>query len=181
MNITETYYLKAQDNYPYNIEDVIENLNYALSYNGEYAPALCLKGRLYANEIKDYVLAEEFFTRALAADITYSETYLQFARLLISLEQYDEAGNLLDQALTIKGVVKSELYQLKALCHESRADFEKAEKYITKAQECSFNTDWDTFLQKELKRISRKCKKLEKMKEDKSKEASKRWVKTYML
>lgn len=181
MNITETYYLKAQDNYPYNIEETIENLNYALSYNGEYAPALCLKGRLYANEIKDYALAEEFFTRALAADIAYSETYLQFVRLLINLERFDEAGNLLDQALTIKGVIKSELYQLKALCFESRADFEKAEKYITKAQECSFNADLDTMLQKEHKRISRKRKKLEKLKENAGKENTRQWVKTYVL
>jgi len=180
MNTIETYYLKAQDNYPYNIEEAIENLNYALAYDGEYAPALCLKGRLYANEIKDYALAEEFFTRALAADIAYSETYLQFARLLINLERFDEAGNLLDQALTIKGVIKSELYQMKALCFESRADFEKAEKYLTKAQECSFNADWDNFLQKELKRISRKRRKLEKLKEER-KDASRQWVKTYVL
>ena len=65
MNITESHFLKALSNYPKDIEKVIENLNHSLSSDYRHAPSLCLMGKVFAQEIKDYSLAEQYFKKAL--------------------------------------------------------------------------------------------------------------------
>jgi tetratricopeptide (TPR) repeat protein len=178
MNITETYYLKAYEQYPHNLEDCVENLNYALSYDGEYAPALCLMGRLYTSEIKNFVLAEEYFTRALAADFTFSETYIHYSRLLVTLEKTDELNKLMEQAFKSPGIEKSTLYHTKGLSLEQLGRFDEALELFHLALRASFNTDTDEFLGTEIKRIEGKQKKLKKKKATQAKFKS-QWVKTY--
>ena len=48
------YYFQALDNFPYNMQETIEALIYALSYEGQNAESLCLLGRVYAEVLKDY-------------------------------------------------------------------------------------------------------------------------------
>ncbi|NRA11714.1 MAG: hypothetical protein HRT57_07155 [Crocinitomicaceae bacterium] len=38
------YYLKAKDNYPYDLPEAMESLEYAMSYNNEHAETHCLMG-----------------------------------------------------------------------------------------------------------------------------------------
>ena len=178
MNITETYYLKALNQYPFNLEECIENLNYALSYDGEYAPALCLKGRLYTQEIKNFALAQDCFDRALAADFTYSETYIHLSKLLLTLEKLEELGKLLEHAFKVPGIDKSGLYHTKALASEQQGKFEETLELFHLALQFSFNSEMDEFLGTEIKRIEGKQKKLKKKKAVKPKFRS-QWVKTY--
>ncbi len=178
MNITETYYLKALNHYPHNLEDCIENLNYALSYDAEYAPALCLMGRLYTQEIKNFNVAGDFFDRALAADFTYSETYIHYAKLLLTLEKPDELSKLLEQAFKVPGIDKSDLYHTKAIAMEQKGKFEETLELFHLALQFSFNCEMDEFLGSEIKRIEGKQKKLKKKKASQPKFKS-QWVKTY--
>ncbi len=178
MNTTETYYLKALNNYPYTLDECIENLNYALSYDSEYAPALCLMGRIYTQEIKDFTLAEEFFNKALAADFTYSETYIHFSKLLLSLERQEELSKLLEQAFKIPGIDKSGLYHTKAISSEQQGKFEETHELFNLALQFSFNSEMDEFLAAEIKRIQGKQKKLKKKKAAKPQFRG-HWVKTY--
>lgn len=47
MTLTKNkYYFEALDNYPYNLPDCLEALNYALSYDPEDADSLCLMGSI---------------------------------------------------------------------------------------------------------------------------------------
>jgi len=178
MNITETYYLKALNHYPHNLEDCIENLNYALSYDGEYAPALCLMGRLYTQEIMNYTLADDYYTKALAADFTYSETYIHYSKLLLTLEKLEELTKLLDQAFKVPGIDKSALYHTKAIAKEQEGKFDETLELFHLALRFSFNGEMDEFLGAEIKRIEGKQKKLKKKKVSQPKLKS-QWVKTY--
>ena len=178
MNITETYYLKALDQYAHNLEECIENLNYALSYDAEYAPALCLMGRLYTAEIKNYTLAEEFFNRALAANFEYSETYLYYGKLLLILDKQPELEKLMEQALKIQGMDKSSIYHTKGLSSEQQGQFDETLAFLYRALKFSYNSESDEFLIAEIKRVEGKQKKLKKKKAPKP-EYKSRWVKTY--
>ncbi len=60
ISFADQYYLKAWDNYNYDIAEVIENLNYALSYKSDHSNANCLMGRVYSEQIYDPKLATHY-------------------------------------------------------------------------------------------------------------------------
>ena len=65
LTLADQYYLKAVDNYPYCREFVVEKLNYAVSCDDEHLQALCLLGRLYMYELKEYRAALACLQKAL--------------------------------------------------------------------------------------------------------------------
>ena len=58
-NLHNSYVFQAIDAYPYNLEETLEALNFALSYNEKDTQALCLMGRVYAEQLKDYELKQK--------------------------------------------------------------------------------------------------------------------------
>jgi hypothetical protein len=54
MNITQAdkYFLKAFDAFDYDMEELVESLDYALSHDEEHAPTLCLLGRTHGENEK---------------------------------------------------------------------------------------------------------------------------------
>ncbi|MBP6238275.1 MAG: hypothetical protein KA270_13100 [Saprospiraceae bacterium] len=50
MSSIDRYLVKALDAYPYNLEEAIESLDYALSGDNNNAATLCLYGRVYAEQ-----------------------------------------------------------------------------------------------------------------------------------
>ena len=178
MNLSETYFLKALDNYPYNIESAIENLNYSLSYDDNYAPALCLMAKIYMNEIKDYARAEEYFNKALAADFEYSETHICYPKLLFKLNKMEELQKLLKHSFKVAGIDKAKLYHIQGLAFEYQGKLVEAVDIFHKALSYAFNTEADQYLSEEIKRVEGKLKKIRKKKAEKPKIKS-HWVKTY--
>ena len=79
ISIADTYYLKAVSNYPWNLDEATENLNYALSYDEHHAPANCLMGRLYMEILKDFDKAGSYFEQAIINDLQYVDTYKWFS------------------------------------------------------------------------------------------------------
>ena len=75
MKTVDKYLFQALDNYPYNLEDVVESLDYALSYNNKNTMALCLYGRVYAEQLSDYEQAKLYFQEALISNIFAKEVY----------------------------------------------------------------------------------------------------------
>jgi tetratricopeptide (TPR) repeat protein len=180
MNTTETYFLKALDQYADSLDECIESLNYALSYDADYAPALCLMGRIYTMEVKNYSMAEDFYTRALAADFEYSETYIYYAKLLLILDRQDELSVLLDSALKVPGMDKSTVYHVKALSYEYQGKFGETLDHLYRALKLSYNSETDEFLLSEIKRVQGKQKKFNKKKKKAPQPEPKgQWVKTY--
>ena len=79
--LADQYYIKALDQYPYNLEESIENLGYALSQDNEHCGANYLMGKLHQEYMSDYSKAEDFYLRALAGnpdDLNVCMAYILF-------------------------------------------------------------------------------------------------------
>ena len=54
MKNIDKYLFQALDNYPYSLEETIESLDYALSYDSKNTTALCLYGRIQTEQLQNY-------------------------------------------------------------------------------------------------------------------------------
>jgi tetratricopeptide (TPR) repeat protein len=158
MNITESYFLKALSNYPNDIEKVIENLNQSLSSDYRHAPSLCLMGKVFAQEVKDYSLAEHYFKKALKADYNYAETHINYIKLLLIFGNVDSMDKQIELSKNVLGVNLCELYLLKAKSFEIHRDFNQALQTIEIALTLSCAEEIDKELEEFKKRIFRKMK-----------------------
>jgi tetratricopeptide (TPR) repeat protein len=156
---TNKYYLQALDAYPYNLLETMEALNYALSYDKEYAPAHCLLGKLYMEQLKDYEMAEYHYEQALICNLDYIGTYENYSLLLIILGDYHKALKLIDHGLKIRGGNRSLLLYHNGLLYEYQKEYEKAKLYYKQAYKECCTEDYREFLNKESERIKSKLTK----------------------
>lgn len=157
-NLLSNYVLKAIDAYPYDLEETVENLNYALSYEANNAYALYLMGRLQAEQFGNYEKAKTYFAEALANKMDFIKVYPRYILVLLWNEDYDEAQKLIDFAKTVKAVNKGELLVLQAQLFECRQEFKKALKTFKKAKFLVYNNSYIWFIDSEIKRVKDKIK-----------------------
>ncbi|MFD2915277.1 tetratricopeptide repeat protein [Psychroserpens luteus] len=172
-NLLNNYVLKAIDAYPYELEETVENLNYALSYESNNAYALCLMGRLQAEQFEDYEKAKYYFAEALASKMDCIKVYPMYIMVLIWNHDFDEAQKLIDFAQTVKAVGKGELLVLQAQLFEYQEAYKKALKTFKKAKLFVYNKGYTSFIDSEMNRVKNKLK-LKKKKSSKSKNKKKR-------
>src|SRR6218665_1303258 len=134
MKTTDKYLFQALDNYPFWLEGTIESLDYAFSYDDKNTMVLCLYGRIQADQLMNYEEAKSYFQQALSINIYALEVYPYYLKTLILNEDYEEARKLIDFALTVKGINKSEIYVKKAILLEAQNEFKKALKEIKNAK-----------------------------------------------
>ena len=156
ITLADQYYLKALDEYDYNIEFSIENLNYALSYDQEHVGANCLMGQLYVEYFEDYEKAEAHFQTALSSNPQHIATCKEYCYLLIRLRKFDMALKLVKHLYHIVGVDLSTVIRLEALICEYQKNFSKAKKLLRKATEEAYNSETMYFLKGELRRVEGK-------------------------
>ncbi|MDN5213120.1 hypothetical protein QQ020_13720 [Fulvivirgaceae bacterium BMA12] len=156
ITLADKYYLKALNDYPYELEEVIENLHYALSYDEEHAGANFLMGKLYMEEFKNFDMAEEYFIAAMAADPENVDTCESFTWLLIKTNRLKEALKLIKHTHSLKGIVSAQVLCTEALVYELMKDFRKAVALLNKAIEESYDCAYSEFLEEELTRVERK-------------------------
>ncbi|MDQ6529104.1 hypothetical protein [Flavobacterium sp. LHD-85] len=174
MKTTDKYLFQALDNYPFWLEGTIESLDYAFSYDDKNTMVLCLYGRIQAEQLMNYEEAKSYFQQALAINIHALEVYPYYLKTLILNEDYEEAQKLIDFALTVKGINKSEIYIKKAILLEVQHKFREALKEIKQAKLYSIQHDYDSGISEVEKRIKGKMDLLKKEKETKSKKGSKK-------
>ena len=162
--LTNNYIFKALENYPYDLEEVMEALNYALSADDKNTMALTLMGRMYAEKLYKYEEAIGYFKLALAEDIRAFEVYTPYINTLLWNEDYKEAEEFIDFGLTVKGSDKALLYLKKANLYEQLKDYEKALTFIKLAKEYTFNSDFMVDVNLEKDRIKGKMPEKEKSK-----------------
>ncbi|GAB5417087.1 MAG: hypothetical protein Crog4KO_19530 [Crocinitomicaceae bacterium] len=167
MNYMEnnTYLMKALDAYPYDLEEAVEALNYALSYEPNNGQALCLMGRLYLEIYRDYNSAINYFEKALEDNLNMHALYGHYSLALLCAEEFDKADKFLDFAISVKGSDKGLLYSLKAGVLESKQQFAKAKKVLKKARLYTYNDgfmfhmdDMESRLDKKIKLTKKKSK-----------------------
>ncbi len=156
MKTVDKYLFQALDNYPYNLEEVVESLDYALSYNNKNTMSLCLYGRVYAEQLSDYEQAKLYFQEALTADVFAKEVYPHYIQTLIRNEDYEEAMTLIDFALTIKGIDKVEILMKKIMLFEQMQKFKKVLKLIKEVKLSILNSDFNYLIEETEKRLNQK-------------------------
>ena len=172
MKTIDKYLFQALDNYPYCLEETIESLDYALSYDDKNTMALCLYARIQAEQLSNYEEAKNYFQQALAININAVEIYSHYIQTLILNEDFDEAEKLINFALTIKGVNKVGILTQKIQLLEIKKAFKLAKKLIKEVRLQVVNSDFDHFLEQSKTRIDAKLK-LIKPKSDKLKNKKK--------
>lgn len=150
------YLVKALDYYPYNLEEALESLNYAMAYEENNPIALCLMGRVNLEIFKDYPLANSYFREAIAANIDYLETYTYFLDCLLIQEEFEEMEKLLVFARKRKGIDRGLLFYHEALLFEKQLKFKKAQKAIKEAMLLAQTGSFMSDLEDMKKRIERK-------------------------
>lgn len=156
MSSIDKYLVKALDAYPYNLEEAIESLDYALSGDNNNAATLCLYGRVYAEQLQDYTTAKTYFQDALAADIKAVFVYPYFIQLLIDFDEDVEAEKLIHFALRVKGIDKALILSKLIILKEKTRSFKEAKQWIKKLKKVVLNDEYQTFMEKTEERIKRK-------------------------
>lgn len=168
-NILDKYLFQALDAYPYDLQETVESLQYALSYNPKSTRALCLMGQIYAEQLKDYETAKDFYQEALAENMHAIGVYEHYINVLLWNEDFYEAEKLINFAFTIKGIDKAILYLKKAQLFEQKRKYKIGIKHLKKAKEFAYNNEFISFLTEEESRMKGKLpKKSSKKKRSKS-------------
>ncbi|MBR9915467.1 MAG: hypothetical protein GYB32_11690 [Algicola sp.] len=155
-NLLNNYVLKAIDAYPYDLEETVENLNYALSYESDNAYALYLMGRLQAEQFGDYEKAKFYFAKALANKMDFIKVYPRYILVLLWNHDFDEAQKLIAFAKTVKAIQKGEILVLEAQLFECQEAYKEALKTFKKAKLFVYNNDYTSFIDAEISRVKKK-------------------------
>ncbi len=158
MKTVDKYLFQALDSYPYSLEETIESLDYAMSYDDKNTMALCLYGQVFSDQLLKYEEAKEYFQKALSINIYALEVYPFYIHTLILNEDYEETIKLIDFALTIKGINKTEILLKKVMLLESQQEFKKALKVIKKVKLSTIHTSYDYTIEETEKRLNKKIK-----------------------
>ena len=182
-SLLDKYLFQAMDAYPYDLEETIEALNYALSYDENNSIALCLMGQIHAEKLKNYETAKQYYQNALANDIHTLEVYPHYINVLLWNEDYDEAEKLIDFALTVKGTDKAVLYLKKGILFEQKKCYKEALKFLKEAKIYAYNNHFIDDIKEEQKRIKNKIPKDKKKSKEKTSasEVSNKSIKGYIF
>jgi tetratricopeptide (TPR) repeat protein len=169
MKSIDKYLFQALDNYPYSLEETIESLDYALSYDDKNTMALCLYGRVHTEQLLQFDEAKNYFQKALTINVNALEVYAYYIETLLLNEDYDEAEKLIDFALTVKGSNHAELWLKKVQLYERKQDFKKAKALLKKVKLTLVNNDYKYCMEETEKRLKEKLKLIAPKKKKKSK------------
>lgn len=167
MKTVDKYLFQAMDNYPYSLEETIESLDYAMSYNNQNVMALCLYGRVQMEQLHDYEEAKRYFQEALGANINAVLVYPYYIHTLVLNEDYKEAAKLIRFALKVKGISRVEILLKKIFLLERKGKVKQALKLMKEIKLNATNTDYDFEIDETLKRLEGKKQTLKKKTEKK--------------
>jgi len=157
-NLLNNYVLKAIDAYPYELEEAVENITYALSYDNNNSYALFMMGRVQAEQLGDYEKAKEYYAESLAHNIDFHKVYAPYILVLIWNEDYIEAQKLIDFAFKVKGINNSEIWVRQGQLWERLKKYNKALKAFKEAQMLCLDNEFMDCINSEKSRITNKLK-----------------------
>ena len=173
-NYINNYVFKALDAFYYDLEETMESLNYALSYDDKNTMALTLMGRVYAEKLYKYSEAIEYYKEVLAININAFEVYSPYINVLLWNEDLKEAEDFIDFALTVKGSDKAMLHLKKAVVKEHQKKYKSALKSVKLAKEHSYSSDFMYTIDTNKDRIKEKMPNSKKKKTTKNNKKKKK-------
>lgn len=162
LELSTQYYLKAVDYYPYNLEFTIENIQYALGYDPDHPQALCLLGKIYMYQLKDYENAKRCFKQSIIADGNYPENYRLLSIIHIWKGEYSAANKLIEYALIKPGQNRESLLRIKSMLYEYKGDLREARLLLKRARELSICAHQIAQIKTDLSRLKEKHRKQKK-------------------
>lgn len=171
INTYEVMYIQARDNYPYNVDECIEKLQYVIAADDEHAGAHCLMGQIYEEQLEDYRQAQYYYEMTLYLDKSYVPVYGNYAALLIKLDEMEKAHQIIDRGLQVKGIDTAMMMYLKGVLYEKYEMYSTAIEMYIEAKKCCLNSYLMTNMDEQIKRVKEKkvlLKKQMKMKDKKS-------------
>lgn len=167
--LADQYYVKAMDSYPFSLEEAVENLNFALSYDNEHVGANYLMAKLYMELIFDFEQAESYFKRALGSDPYNQNVCLDYALLLLNMKEFEKAEKLIEFVLGFKDADLARVYHLVGVQCEYQHQYDKAIMYYEDALLEAYNEEITNALEGEIKRVKAKQKLRKKPSQNKKK------------
>ncbi|RAV29070.1 hypothetical protein [Sinomicrobium soli] len=156
MTSVHKYLFQAMDNYPYSLEDTLESLDYALSYDENNTMALCLYGRMLSEQLQRYEEAKAYFQKALTIDVNAVEIYPYYIETLLNNEDFEEAGALIDFALKVKGISKIDIKWREVQLYEMKMELGTALSLAGKLKLYVFDSSWNKTIKETTRRLKKK-------------------------
>lgn len=160
MTAADKYFLKARELYPYDMDEVVDAIEFGLSYDAEHAGLLTLRGDIYADDLHKYQAARECYELALFHDPVYTHAWFALIRLLLRLSLLPSVSETIEKAFTVPGINKAELFNLKARMYELQEDYIAASESVDAAYKLCQCADCYTRYKEDAERIQRKGKDL---------------------
>ncbi|WP_243473259.1 tetratricopeptide repeat protein [Winogradskyella sp. MH6] len=184
LTIADSYYLKAKgamSGWFSDWNEACETLNYALSYDENHCPSLCLLGKIYAEYMYDFDKAFDCYDKVISINPDFKEVYPAYIMYLIWADENERAEKLIDFAFKIKGVDVARLNWLSSYINETKGKYKKSLKDLKAAKKVIYNDYFFDFMLDEEKRIKKKIaldkpkkkKTSKKKKKDKQKKKNK--------
>ncbi|NQY06587.1 MAG: tetratricopeptide repeat protein [Flavobacteriaceae bacterium] len=162
---TDILFIQALDNYPWDVEQCIEKLQYVLSNENNHAGAHYLLGRIYHEQMCDYKRAREYYNEALSIDHEYTPTYYYYANLLLNTGNYKEAEKVIAVGLQLPDIDVARLLFQKGMLLEKREELKEATKVFKEAKAVALNNDFRSYMDSQIDRIKDKRKVIKKVKD----------------
>lgn len=138
------------------IAEAFDKLVYIIEQDTEYGKAYNHLGWIYETKYKNYPKAEECYRLSLKFSPNYSAVYLNYSILLSTLERFDELKTHLENALEVRGVNKSKIWNEFGIMNELQGNYDQAiVAYKKSIQYSLINEDIDRY-QKSIERCKRK-------------------------
>jgi tetratricopeptide (TPR) repeat protein len=156
INTYEVMYIQARDNYPYNVDECIEKLQYVIAADEEHAGAHCLMGQIYEEQLEDFNQAEFYYRMTLYLNKDYVSVYRLYAHMLIKLNRFEEALKIIDLAFKVPGIDGANMLYLKGLMYEKYEMYASAVDCYTEAKKASLTTYYLEAMDSHIKRVKDK-------------------------
>lgn len=158
MTAADKYYIKARDNYPYNLEEVLEALDYGLGCDEEHAGLLTLKGNIYFRYLKQFDAAAECFELALFYNVDFVDAYYSYIEFALAMKNCKKATRLIEKAKQVRGIDYARLFYHESILFEKQHQYKQAISQIKLARQHCNNKAYFEFCEEELERLQSKNK-----------------------
>ena len=158
-NLADSYFVKALENYPYNLIEFKEAIDYAISYDDNHAGANYLLGCYNMEYLKDYNASKYYFESALVNDIYHINTYIYYIDISIGINDLNKAKTLIKFSRKIEGTCPVFILSRESMILEKKEKFKRDLLKLKKARRTSINFIDIENIDNDLKRIKAKLKK----------------------
>lgn len=119
----------------------VDLLNDLVARFPEFGKAYNYLGEIYFLFFKDAVAAETHFKKAIIASPEFSDSYINYVKLLLSRERFAEANANLNKVAEIPGAKKQNVYEQYGVMNELQSKYDDAVSFYIKAIGFSFSDE----------------------------------------